>query len=292
MPRRRRIARYTLVTTASLLLLAGVAYAGVCVWFAVNARSLVFLPVHRISTTPEAAGLKDVAAVAIATEDGERLYGWWKPPAPGHGAIVVLTGKGVIVSDYAGLFGDLAANGFGVLGIDYRGNGVSTGSPSEAGLRADARAAFDFVRAASPPAKIAVLGESLGTWIAVSLAHDRPAAGVLLNSPYASVVRLFELRGLPLPYRWLMADQLDSEALIATIGVPVMILHGTADEAIPIAEARRLYAAAREPKTMIEVEGADHVAVWFGPTRERALAALTAWTAIDPPQPLAGRSAP
>jgi uncharacterized protein len=281
MPRRRRIARYTLVTTASLLVLAGVAYAGVCVWFAVNARSLVFLPVHRISTTPEAAGLKDVTVVTITTEDGERLYGWWKPPAPGRGAIVVLTGKGVIVSDYAGLFGDLSASGFGVLGIDYRGNGVSTGSPSEAGLRADARAAFDFVRAALPQAKIAVLGESLGTGIAVGLAHDRPAAGVLLNSPYASVVRLFELRGSPLPYRWLMADQLDSEALIGSIGVPVMILHGTADDAIPIAEARRLYAAAREPKTMIEVEGADHVAVWFGPTRERALAALTAWTAPE-----------
>jgi alpha-beta hydrolase superfamily lysophospholipase len=279
--RRRRIAKYTLVATAALLLLAGVAYAGVCIWFAVNARSFVFLPVHRISTTPEAAGLKDVAAVAIATEDGERLYGWWKPPAPGHGAIVVLTGKGVIVSDYAGLFGDLSASGFGVLGIDYRGNGASTGRPSEAGLRADARAAFDFVRAALPQAKIAVLGESLGTGIAVGLAHDRPVAGVLLNSPYASVVRLFEMRGSPLPYRWLMADQLDSEALIGSIGVPVMILHGTADDAIPIAEARRLYAAAREPKTMIEVEGADHVAVWFGPTRERALAALTAWTAPE-----------
>ena len=273
-----RIGKYTLVASAALLVLAGLAYAGVCVWFAVNARSFVFLAVHRISTTPEAAGLKDVAAVTIATEDGERLYGWWAPPRPGHGAIVLLVGKGVIVSDEAELFGDLTANGFGVLGIDYRGNGASTGSPSEAGLRADARAAFDFVRGTSPPAKIAVLGESLGTGIAVGLAHDRPVAGVLLNSPYASVVRLFEMRGLPLPYRWLMADQLDSEALIGSIGVPVMILHGTADDAIPIAEARRLYAAAREPKTMIEVEGADHVAVWFGPTRERALAALTAWT--------------
>src|ERR1700756_1826409 len=60
-----------------------------------------------------------------------------------------------------------------------------------------------------------------------------------------------ELRGPPLPYR-----QFDSEALIGGIGVPVMILHGTADENVPITEARRLYAAAREPKTMIEVEGA------------------------------------
>jgi len=263
------------------MLLAGLAYGGVCLWFTVHARSFVFAAVPRISTAPQAVGLNDVAEVTIRTDDGERLYGWWKAPLPGHGVILVLCGKGVIVSDTAPLFGDLTGQDFGVLAIDYRGKGVSTGTPTEAGLRADARAGFDFVRAAAPQAKIAVLGESLGTGIAVGLAHDRPVAGVLLNSPYASVVRLYELRGPPLPYRLIMPDQLDSEALIGTIGVPVMILHGSEDDAIPVAEARRLYVAARAPKTLIEVEGAGHVAVWFGPTRERALAALTAWTAPE-----------
>lgn len=276
-----RAAKRFLAAGAAVLLLAGLGYGGVCAWFALNARSFVFLPITRTSISPQAAGLRSAAEVTIATEDGERLYGWWTPPASGHGAILILTGKGVVVSDYAALFGDLAEHGFGVLGIDYRGNGASTGRPSEAGLRADARAGFDFIRAAAAQAKIAVYGESLGTGIAVGLAHDRPVAGVLLNSPYASVVRLFELRAPPLPYRLIMPDQLDSEALIGTIGVPILILHGTADEAIPVSEARRLFAAAHEPKTMIEVEGAAHGEVWFGPARERALAALTAWTAPE-----------
>src|SRR5439155_6847515 len=91
----------------------------------------------------------------VRTEVGERVYGWWKAPLPGHGVILVLCGKGVIVSDTAALFGDLTGQDFGVLAIDYRGNGVSTGIPTEAGLRADARAGFDFVRAAAPQAKIA-----------------------------------------------------------------------------------------------------------------------------------------
>ncbi len=277
MPGRWPLAKLMIAAASAVILLAGFAYAGLCVWFVANERSFVFYPMERASTAPQAAGLNGVAEVKIATEDGERLYGWWTPPKPGHGAIVILTGKGVVLSDYAGQVGDFADNGFGVLGIDYRGNGASTGSPSESGLRADARAAFDFVRQAAPAAKIAVFGESLGTGIAVGLAHDRPVAGVLLNSPYASVVRLFELRGLKLPYRLLMADPLDSEALIGGLGVPVMILHATADEAIPIAEARRLYAAAGEPKEMIEVDGANHAEVWFGPTRDRALAALAAW---------------
>ena len=279
MPRGRAVAKIVAAAILALLVLAGIGYGGLCVWFAVHERAFVFQPMRRASTSPVAAGLKGVAEVTIATADGEHLYGWWSAPPPGHGAIIVLTGKGVVVSDYAGFFADLAAHRFGVLGIDYRGNGASTGTPSEEGLRADARAAFDFVRHAAPDAKIAVIGESLGTWPAIALAVDRPVAGVLLNSPYASVVRLFALRRPFLPYRLLMADPLDSEALIGRVHVPVMILHGTADRAIPIAEARRLYRAAHQPKTMIEVAGAAHVNVWFGATRDRAFAALAAWTA-------------
>ena len=273
------IAKGVLIAGAAVLLLAVVAYAGLCLWFAVNERALVFFPMERASIAPPAAGLKGVAEITIAAEDGERLYGWWAPPQPAHGAVVYFVGKGLVLSDGAGLFGDLADHGFGVLGIDYRGNGTSTGRPSESGLRADARAAFDFAREAAPEARIAAFGESLGTGIAVGLARDRPVAGVLLNSPYASIARLFELRGMPLPYRLLMADPLDSEALIGGLGVPVMILHSRADQAIPIAEARRLYAAAREPKEMIEIDGANHSETWFGPTRDRALAALAVWTA-------------
>jgi alpha-beta hydrolase superfamily lysophospholipase len=67
--------------------------------------------------------------------------------------------------------------------------------------------------------------------------------------------------------------------MIGRLRVPVMMLHGTEDHAVPIEEARRLYAAAREPKELIEVAGAYHAEVWFGPTRDRALAALAAWTA-------------
>ena len=124
----------------------------------------------------------------------------------------------------------------------------------------------------------------MGTGFAVMLALDRPAVGVLLDSAYASVARLFAngiplARGVPLPVRLLMSNQIDAEAVIGQLRVPVLILHGTEDRAIPPAEARRLYAAARQPKELIEVEGAVHAAVWYGPARERGLAALAQWTA-------------
>ena len=262
----------------ALVLFVVFGYTGICVQFALHERGFVFTQMQRRSVSPQAAGLAGVSEVTLATEDGERLYGWWAPPRPGHGAIVLLSGKGIVLSDIAGLFGDLAGQGFGVIGIDYRGNGASTGTPSEQGLRADARAAFDFAHKAAPQARIAAFGQSLGTWPALALAVDRPVAGVVLDSPYASVVRLFELRGWPLPYRLLMGDPLDSEALVGRLHAPFLILHGSDDRSIPIAEARRLYAAAHEPKAMVEVGGAAHVDVWNGAARDRALAALAKWT--------------
>src|SRR5579863_4327655 len=268
MPDWRRVRREFRVASLSFGLVLGVGYGGLCALFWAYEPAFVFAQVQRPRIAPQAACLNGFAEVTVATEDGVQLFGWWAPPAPGHGAIVFLTGTGVTLSDCAPLLGDLAAHGFGVAGIDYRGNGASPGTPSEAAWRSDARAAFDFVHGAAPGARIAVFGESMGTGLAVGLAHDRPVVGVLLNSPYASVLRLFELHGIrlmpgvPLPFRLLMTDRLDSAALIGKLRVPVMILHGTADQNIPIAEARRLYAAAHEPKTMIEVEGAQHAQTW------------------------------
>src|SRR5438067_6295269 len=76
MSRRRQIAKGALVALAALLLLAGLAYGGVCVWFTMHARSFVFAAVPRISASPLDSGLNDVEEVTIRTEDGERLYGW------------------------------------------------------------------------------------------------------------------------------------------------------------------------------------------------------------------------
>src|SRR4051794_5664989 len=135
-----------------------------------------------------------------------------------------------------------------------------------------------MTRPAPPRLPRGVLGEARGPGPAVALAHARPVAGVLLNAPYASVRRLFELRGPALPYRWLMSDPFDSEALIGGVGVPVMILHGTADMNVPGGEARRLYAAAREAKRIILIEGAGHLGAWEGGGEGPALAALAHWT--------------
>jgi fermentation-respiration switch protein FrsA (DUF1100 family) len=241
-------------------------YLYVAFWFVVHQREFQFTR-GGTSGSPEAVGLEGFAEVSISTDDGERIVGWWAPPPAQAGVVLYLHGTPSTLPDTVWRLPDLKHSGLGVLAIDYRGYGSSTGNPSEVGFLADARSAFAFIRAMAPASKVVVFGESLGTGIAVALARERPVAGVLLNGPYASVLRLFELRGPPLPYRWLLADQFNSEALIGGLGVPVMILHGTADANVPLAEARRLYAAANEPKSMIEVEGAGQLSAWEGAAR-------------------------
>src|SRR5437868_2427566 len=263
---------------SAVLLLSGFAYLCVCLFFVMHQRAFQYT-LGGTRSTPEAAAAAGFTEVKVPTEDGERLDGWWLAPPAGRGVVLFLHGTPGTVPEHTWRFAQLKHSGLGILAIDWRGYGGSTGQPTELGVRADARAGFDFNRRAAPESRIAVFGESFGTSPAVALAHDRPVAGILLNAPYASVRRLFELRGPPIPYRWLLIDRFDSEALIGTVGVPVMILHGTADPNVPVEEARRLYAAAREPKSMIEVEGAGHLSAWEGGGEAPALAALARWTA-------------
>jgi fermentation-respiration switch protein FrsA (DUF1100 family) len=260
------------------LFVFGVLYLYLCVTYAIHQREYQYT-LGGTRSTPETAAAAGFTEVKIATADGERLDGWWRPPpAAERGVVLFLHGTPGTVPDQVWRLDQLKHSGLGILAIDWRGYGGSTGNPTELGLRADARAGFDFIRAAAPQSKIAVFGESLGTGPAVALARDRPVAGVLLNAPYASVRRLFELRGLPIPYRWLMKDPFDSEALVGGVTAPLLILHGTDDPAIPVAEAHRLYDAAHEPKMIFIADGAGHLDAWEGGGERLALEALARWT--------------
>jgi len=260
------------------LFVFGVLYLYLCVTYAIHQREYQYT-LGGTRSTPETAAAAGFTEVKIATADGERLDGWWRPPpATERGVVLFLHGTPGTVPDQVWRLDQLKHSGLGILAIDWRGYGGSTGNPTELGLRADARAGFDFIRAAAPQSKIAVFGESLGTGPAVALARDRPVAGVLLNAPYASVRRLFELRGLPIPYRWLMKDPFDSEALIGGVTAPLLILHGTDDPAIPVGEAHRLYDAAHEPKMIFIADGAGHLDAWEGGGERLAFEALARWT--------------
>ena len=128
------------------------------------------------------------------------------------------------------------------MALSYRGYGGSTGKPTEAGLIEDARAAYAYA-AERYPGRIVLWGESLGTGVAVALAAEKPVTHLILDAPFTSAVDV-AARDLYrfLPVRLLMKDQFRSDRRIKHVKAPVLILHGEADDIMPIRYGERLLA--------------------------------------------------
>ena len=235
------------------------AWLAVVVYLYANQRRMLFLPdSERIS--PQQARLSGVSEEVIPTPDGEQLVAWWAPPQPGKPVILYFHGNGGNLASRAGRMQLFQQAGFGALMLADRGYSGSTGTPSETALVADAMLAFDrLVTRGVPAGRIVVFGESLGTGLAVQVAAGRAAGGLILDSPYTSLVDVAASRLPWIPVRWLMSDRFDSFSAIGTVRAPLLVIHGDQDEVVPYELGARLFAAANEPKRMLTLPGAGHV---------------------------------
>ncbi len=225
----------------------------------VKQRSLLYFP-SRIVGTPAESGLGSAEVISLKTRDGEAVSGWYLK-GRNDKIIVYFHGNGGNIATRAYRFQDLNERGFSVLAIDYRGYGDSFGTPTETGLHTDADAAYDFAVAKGFTGdRILLFGESLGSGVALELASRSPVTGIILDSPYSSVVDVAAGRFPFLPVRQLMHDQFRSDLWIKAIKVPMLIMHGTDDIVIPIVYARRLAALGGDKVTYIEVPGGGHLA--------------------------------
>ncbi|WP_226634986.1 alpha/beta hydrolase [Brevundimonas poindexterae] len=238
------------------LVVAGLLYLAVAGLVYVNQRSLMYFPDAERSA-PDAAG-PAIQVVEIATDDGERLVGWWLPPQEGQPTLLFFNGNAAGLAGQRGRWRRIADQGLGFLAIGYRGYDGSTGSPSEAGLHEDARAAWDWLAARTDTADIVIHGFSLGSGVATRLATERPARALILEAPYTSTADV-AARSYPwLPVRWLMKDQYRSADIIDQVDMPILILHGNVDEVIPYDLGRTLYDRAPAPKQFIRMIGSNH----------------------------------
>ncbi|HEX2554805.1 MAG TPA: alpha/beta hydrolase [Microvirga sp.] len=236
-----------------------VLYAGVLAALFLGQRSLLYPGAGRDGPLAAAeANLAGFQDVTLTTPDGERLRGWWKPPEAGRVLVVYFHGNGGSLRNRRSRVEALAGQGRGVLLVSYRGYSGSTGSPTEAGLRIDARTAYGFAARAVEPARIALYGESLGTGVAVRLAAERPVGGLILDAPYTSTAEVAAGMYWYVPVAWLMHDQYRSIEIIDRVKAPILVMHGDRDRVIPFAYGERLFAAAPEPKRFLRLPGSGH----------------------------------
>ena len=221
-------------------------------------ESFIFFPEARIDQTPRDVGLA-FDDVYFTTSDGIRLNGWFVPSPGARLTLLWSHGNAGNISHRLDNIREIHQRlGIGVFIFDYRGYGRSDGSPTEAGLYLDARAAREALvqRLGIPPERIVYFGRSLGAAVALDLALAHPPPGLILESPFLSV-RAMANRTLP-GSGFLFKSRFDSLAKIRQLRTPLLILHGDADEVVPYEHGRRLWEAASEPKAFYTIARARH----------------------------------
>ena len=253
-------------------------YVLVAVLVTLLQRRLIFKPDPR-RTTPDEAGHSNVEVWTIPTPDGETLTAWFSPAAPGKPTFLYFHGNAGWIELRSSRLNELASRGFGVLMPSMRSYGGSTGKPFEIALVADARLMYRCLRTHGIKASdIIAFGESLGTGLATQVAATQVVGGLVLDSPYTSMIDLAQRRYRWLPVKRLLWDHFETVRHIRSVLAPVIILHGEADELVPVDMAYDVLEAANAPKTLRIYPRAphldhggqgsfDHVAAWVASIR-------------------------
>jgi dipeptidyl aminopeptidase/acylaminoacyl peptidase len=232
-------------------------------------------PRSAMAQHPEQAGVPGLREVFFPGPVGWRLAAWYVPPR-NRAAIVLAHGTG---SDRGSLLPEirlLAAAGFGVLALDFPGQGASEGQTLwGVGERQSISAAVDWLttRQEVDQQRIGAFGASMGGYIVVQAAVLDPrlravALGAAPSDVYeqtritsnqwgvlSSQPSLWALRASGMPY----ADMRPKDVIAKIAPRPVFIIGGELDTTVPPFMARELYQAAREPKELWIVGGAHHV---------------------------------
>jgi uncharacterized protein len=221
--------------------------------------SLLYFPSRQIVETPGRAALQ-YRELALETDDGERLHGWWvRARTEWLGHLLLCHGNAGNVGDRVHHAALLTAAGFDVLLFDYRGYGRSSGRPSEEGTYSDGRAALACLREQPDvdPSRVFYLGESLGGAIALQLAIEHPPAGLVLLSSFTGLREMGRLH-YPLVPAALVPDVYPSLRRIRQLDAPLLVLHGERDDIVPLSHGRALFEAAPGQKRMHVFPGLGH----------------------------------
>jgi uncharacterized protein len=223
-------------------------YSAVVLIAYLNQRSFLYFPDTR-RTTPAAVGLREFEEIKVASPSGD-LVSWWRAPLSRDAPVVIaFHGNGGALGGRAELYSALAGEDMGLLAVGYPGYGGNQGAPSEAAFFKAAQTNYDWLVAKGfKPGRIVIFGQSIGTGVAIWLATQRRSAGLVLQSPYTSMVDMAARQMPYLPARLLLADRFDSLSRIDGLRVPIGWVHSRDDELIPLAMGKRLFDAIESRK--------------------------------------------
>ena len=248
--------RRTLLSILALLIVAVVVLAVVV---RLAAPRLAFFPVAGEDVTPQRFGVA-FDALEVPTGDGERLRAWWMPNERPRAQVVYFHGNGGNLSVWSDILVEVRRRGFDVLAVDYRGYGLSTGSPSEAGLYRDADAVLDLLhsRLRKRGVPLVYWGRSLGTAVAAYATSRRAPDGVVLEAGFRDLRTLLSDHPAMWALSWVSSYRFPTAAWLRGTRVPALVLHGTSDSVIPFGQGERLFEQLEGDKRFFPIRGGDH----------------------------------
>jgi fermentation-respiration switch protein FrsA (DUF1100 family) len=236
-------------------------YLGAALALRMFERSLVYVPGPRAVEEPAPALSLDRRPVQFRAADSTLLSAWVIPAAnavPDAPWVLISHGNYGNIGyggrpQFYAWFRDLGVN---LLAYDYRGFGESEGMPSEAGVYADAEAAYRYLTDSLgvPPSRIVLFGHSLGTGVTIELARRVAAAGLIVEDAYTSVAERGQEVFPLLPVKLIARSRFASIEKVGSLRLPKLFLHARNDRTIPIEHGRRVFAAASEPKQWVELD--------------------------------------
>ena len=208
----------------------------------------------------------DTAArrVDYVAEDGQPLFGVLVTPPPAAARVAPAAPPRVLLAFHGNA--EVAAHsvpwarevarrtGWAVLLAEYRGYAGLPGTPSYAGARLDARAAYRWLR------------DSLGTALAAELADALAGEGLapralVLESPFTSAKAMARVVLSEAVERWwrrISRVHFDTAERVAALDVPVSVAHGARDLVVPVRMGQEVHARARVAGELLVVPRAGH----------------------------------
>jgi alpha-beta hydrolase superfamily lysophospholipase len=262
----------------------GASYLAFCVVMFVGQRYFIYSPSSILSTSPKHP-LYNMPYEEFNVQiknSSDYLHCWYIPAANKDSTqhiilreepvnilmqaktILYFTGAGYNKAAYLARMKGFRQLGFSIFTFDYRGYGKSKGAyPKEKQFYADAQLAWQYLteKKQIAPEDIIIYGESLGGAIGIDLAMKQPkVGGLIVQSSFTSMADTIRQMGLMryVPVKLMLTERFNSIKKLKKIRVPILFLHGTADELISFYMSEKLFHAANEPKQLFLIPGGSH----------------------------------
>jgi len=192
----------------------------------------------------------DIKKVKILTSDNIELLGWYhEKNLKDYKTLVYFHGNAGTLENRIHKINHFEDMNINFLIIAWRGFSGNNGKPTEQGLYEDGKSAINWLAKKGVDEKNLILyGESLGTGVATHLAQNKNFAGVILETPFTSMVDAAKIFYPYIPVSLLLKDKFENLKKIKNINSPIMVMHGEIDQIVPFSMGKKIYEIANEPK--------------------------------------------